>query len=91
MSKFVVLDDDDFQRVTVVMKHRKYEVIADLLRMGLRGIFIEDINRKNAWYIAKRLSKILGRDIGYFKSQLETGAVGYVFYIKPSNEEESCI
>lgn len=89
MSKFAILEDEEFRNVFVIMARRKYEVIADILKMGIRGVFIEDINRKNAWYVAKRLRELLGSEVGYFKAQMPSGEAGYVFYIKPNKNGEA--
>ena len=71
----------------VLYKVFPYEEVAEELRTG-REVLVEGISRQLAWYAAKKLSRMLGREVAYARGVLEMDELtvaGYAFFVEEGN------
>jgi len=76
----IKIDRDDMVRLKVKVKRKvPYDKIIELMVEG-HEVFIPDIDRRVAWHVKKRLSKMIGAEVIAYPSEFQ-GMSGYLFKI----------
>ena len=64
-----------------------YRVLATQLKDGAR-VFLPDVERKQAFYMRKRFSKLVGKEVLGYPVQV-SGKDGYLFHLRKAGSSEA--